>query len=101
MECVIILMMILDHGIHICQMMSFEEIDNALDLITVNGAKTMHIQDEYGLEEGKPANFIVLEAKSEFDAVCERAGILASVRNGEYLLKKEPQVIQTDIEILK
>ena len=39
----------------------------------------MHIQDEYGLEEGKPANFIVLEAKSEFDAVCERAGILASV----------------------
>ena len=29
------------------------------------------------------------------------AGILASVRNGEYLLKKEPQVIQTDIEILK
>ena len=95
------MMMILDHGIHICQMMSFEEIDNALDLITVNGAKTMHIQDEYGLEEGKPANFIVLEAKSEFDAVCERAGILASVRNGEYLLKKEPQVIQTDIEILK
>ena len=80
---------------------AFEEIDNALDLITVNGAKTMHIQDEYGLEEGKPANFIVLEAKSEFDAVCERAGILASVRNGEYLLKKEPQVIQTDIEILK
>ena len=58
---------------------AFEEIDNALDLITVNGAKTMHIQDEYGLEEGKPANFIVLEAKSEFDAVCERAGILASV----------------------
>ena len=80
---------------------AFEEIDNALDLITVNGAKTMHIQAEYGLEEGKPANFIVLEAKSEFDAVCERAGILASVRNGEYLLKKEPQVIQTDIEILK
>ena len=95
------MMMILDHGIHICQMMSFEEIDNALDLITVNGAKTMHIQEEYGLEEGKPANFIVLEAKSEFDAVCERAGILASVRNGEYLLKKEPQVIQTEIEILK
>jgi len=61
----------------------------------------MHLQDDYGLEEGKPANFIVLEEKSEFDAVCERAGILASVRDGEYLLKKAPQVIQTNIEILK
>ena len=31
------MMNILDHGIHICQMMSFDEIDNALDLITING----------------------------------------------------------------
>ena len=29
------MMNILDHGIHICQMMSFDEIDNALDLITI------------------------------------------------------------------
>jgi cytosine deaminase len=84
------MMMILDHGIHIAQMMSFEEIDKALNLITINGAKTMHIQNTYGLEKGKSANFIVLDAQSEFDAICERAGILASIRNGEYLVKKEP-----------
>ena len=49
----------------------------------------------------KKLGYVEAKMKSEFDAVCERAGILASVRNGEYLLKKEPQVIQTDIEILK
>lgn len=95
------MMMILDHGIHICQMMSFEEIDNALDLVTVNGAKTMHLQDVYGIEEGKPANFIVLNAKSEFEAIQERAGIMASVRGGKFLLRKDPEVIHTELEILK
>lgn len=95
------MMMILDHGIHICQMMSFPEIDHALDLVTVNGAKTMHLSKEYGLEEGKPANFIVLNAKSEFEAICERAGILASVRNGAYLIKKEPEIVHTSVDILK
>ena len=39
------LMNILDAGIHICHMMSFEEIKNALDLITINSAKTLHIED--------------------------------------------------------
>ena len=61
----------------------------------------MHIGSSYGLEEGKPANFIVLNAKSEFEAVCERAGILASVRGGEFLLKKDPEVVHTDLDILK
>ena len=37
------MMMILDHGIHIAQMMSPEEIANALDLVTLNGAVTMNL----------------------------------------------------------
>ena len=64
--------------------------DNCLDLITVNGARTMNISEKYGIEAGKPANFIVVDAKSEFEAVCERADVVASVRDGEYLFKKAP-----------
>lgn len=94
------MMNILDHGIHICQMMSFDEIDNALDLITINGAKTMNLDDVYGIEVGKDANFIVINAKSEFEAVCERAGVLASIRNGKYLFNKIPEKVNTDIELL-
>ncbi|WP_270646777.1 cytosine deaminase [Paeniclostridium hominis] len=95
------LMNILDAGIHICQMMSFEEIKNALDLITVNGAKTLHIQDKYGIAEGKDANFIVLNAKDEFDAILERVGVNCSVRKGEFLFKRAPEVIDTKISLLK
>ena len=95
------MMMILDHGIHIAQMMSPEEIVNDLDLVTTNGAVTMNIEDHYGIEEGKPANFIVLDAKSEFEAICERAVVLESVRNGEFLFRKVPARVTDAIDLLK
>ncbi|MEG1241684.1 MAG: cytosine deaminase [Oscillospiraceae bacterium] len=95
------LMNVLDNGIHIAQMMSFEEMENALDLITVNGAKTMHLSDVYGLEVGRPANFIVLNAQTPFDAVAQRVNVDCSVRDGEFLFRRSPEVITTSIDILK
>ncbi len=82
------LMNILDNGIHLAQTMSFDELDRCLDLITYNGAKTLNVEEQYGIEEGKPANFLVLDADSPFEAVRQRADVLASVRNGEYLFKR-------------
>ena len=84
------MMNILDHGIHICQMMSFEEIDRAFELVTVNGARTMHLMDEYGIFAGRPASFLVLEAESVFEAIRNRVGVLRSVRKGEELFVREP-----------
>ena len=95
------MMNILDHGIHICQMMSFEEIDKALDLITVNGAQTMHLSDEYGLEVGKPASFLILEADSAFEAIRQRADVIRSVRNGKELFVKQIVPVKTEIDLLK
>ncbi len=95
------LMNVLDNGIHICQMMSFPEIDHALDLITTHGAVTMHIQDEYGLDAGKPANFIVLDADSPYEAVRCRTGVLRSVRYGKELFVREPAPVKTDLAILQ
>lgn len=94
------MMNILDHGIHICQMMSFEEIDSALDLITVNGAKAMHLSDEYGLEAGKPASFLVLEADSAFEAIRQRADVVRSVRNGRELFVRQAAPVKTGIALL-
>lgn len=83
------MMMILDHGLHICQMMTPYEIENALDLVTINGAKTMCLaQEHYGIQIGRDANFIVLNAKSEFEAVCERADIWLSIREGNKLFER-------------
>jgi len=82
------LMNILDNGIHMAHTMSMAQLDTCLDLITYNGAKTLNVEAQYGLEVGKPANFLVLDAQSPFEAVRQRADVLASIRNGEYLFKK-------------
>ena len=73
------MMNILDNGIHLAQIMSPQEIEKDLDLITYNGARCLNIQDTYGLEVGKDANFIVLNGDSPFDVIRNRANVLASV----------------------
>ncbi|MNJ66569.1 cytosine deaminase [compost metagenome] len=61
----------------------------------------MRVNEEYGIEAGKPANFIVLDAKDAYEAIRERADVLASIRNGEYLFKREPQRNEIEIDFLK
>lgn len=93
------LMNILDNGIHMAQLMKEEDFEKDLDLVTTNGAKAMDLDDSYGLDIGKDANFIVLDAASPFDAIRNRAECLASVRCGEFLLKKAKRTYEIDLDI--
>lgn len=79
------LMNVLDAGIHICHLMQPEEILRALDLITINGAKTLGLGTEYTLAVGNPANFIVYDGGCEWEVVRNRASVLRSVRKGNTL----------------
>ncbi len=83
------MMNILDNGIHLAQIMSPEEVKTNFDLITYNGARCLNIQDSYGLEVGKQANFIVLNESSVYEAIRKRVDVLASVRNGEFLFRRK------------
>lgn len=56
-------------ALFLCQMSGYEEIQDVLDLITANAAKTLRIQDRYGIEEGKPASFLLLDAPNAFEAL--------------------------------
>ncbi|QPT41458.1 cytosine deaminase [Oligella ureolytica] len=93
------LMNILDNGIHLAQTMSFEQLDTCLDLITFNGAKTLNIEEQYGLDVGKPANFLVLDALTPFEAVRQRADVLSSIRHGEYLFKKPEPSYEIELDL--
>ncbi len=92
------LMNILDNGIHAAQLMRVEDFPRNFDLITYNGAKLMKIE-EYGLEEGKPANFIILDAPDEFEAQRNRVECLASIREGEFLFKKQPRAYDIEVNL--
>ena len=93
------LMNILDNGIHMAQLMKEEDFEKDLDLVTTNGAKAMDLDDSYGLDIGKDANFIVLDAASPFDAIRNRSECLASVRCGEFLFKKAKRTYEIDLDI--
>ena len=91
------LMYVLDAGFHICHLTAPEYMSRALDLISCNGARTMNLGDRYFLKEGNPANFIVIDASSDFDALRNRAGVLMSVRGGKVLFKKKPVEFEEEL----
>lgn len=93
------MMNILDNGIHASQLMRESDFDHNLDLVTYNGAKLMGLEAEYGLEPGKPANFIVLDADSAFDAQRRRVECLASVRQGRFLFQKAWPSYQIELKL--
>ena len=95
------MMNILDNGMHLAHYTHIDEINKAFDLVTLNGAKVMQLEAQYGIEAGKPANFIVLDAGDAYEAIRERADVLSSVRNGEYLFKRAPRTNEIAHDFLK
>ncbi len=70
-------------GLHVCQLMGYDDIMNSYKLVTTNAAKTLHLGNRYGIEENRPANFIVLDAKNYYDALNHNAVVLSSYKNGK------------------
>lgn len=84
------MMDVLHMGLHATQIMGYTEIMNSYRFVTKNGARTMQVQDSYGIEVGKPANFLIFNAKNWYDALNERAELLYSVHNGNVLVETKP-----------
>ena len=77
-------------GLHVCQMMGYEEIMDSYKLVTHNAAKTLHIAGRYGIEAGKPASFIVLDAENYYDALTRDSAVLCSYKNGRKIAENSP-----------
>lgn len=73
-------------GLHVLQLTGYEDIQNSYKFITHNGAKTLHLKN-YGIRLGNPANFIVYDATSYYDALTNNSKLLYSVHNGNFLVK--------------
>jgi len=93
------MMNILDNGIHLAQIMSSEDVKTNFDLITYNGARCLNIQDNYGLEVGKTANFIVLNESTVYEAMRKRVNVLASVRDGNFLFRRKEMAYDVPLSL--
>ena len=79
-------------GLHVCQMMGYQEIMDSYKLITHNAARTLHISARYGIEVNKPASFIVLDAQNYYEALTRDSVVLYSYKNGEKIAENSPSI---------
>ena len=79
-------------GLHVCQLMGYEDIMNSYRFISTNAAKTLHLGESYGIRVGNPADFIVMDAPNYYDALNRNAVVLLSCKNGRKIAESTPAV---------
>lgn len=84
------MLQVLHMGLHVCQIMGYDQINQGLDLISYKSARTLNIQDNYGIEEGKPGNLIILPAENGFDALRRQVPVRFSIRHGKVISETQP-----------
>ncbi|HIF9110365.1 TPA: cytosine deaminase [Photobacterium damselae] len=84
------MLQVLHMGLHVCQIMGYEQINQSLNLISTHSAKTLNIQDHYGIHLGKPGNLLVLPAENGFDAVRRQVPVRYSIRSGRIIAQTQP-----------
>lgn len=88
------MLQVLHMGLHVSQVMGYDQINNGLDLISENSARTLNIQDQHGIEEGKPGSLLILPAENGFDALRRQVPVRYSVRNGKVIAETQPATTQ-------
>lgn len=84
----------LSMGVYAGQLMGYQQLQNSFNFITYNGAKTLHISADYGIEVGKSANCILLDGTNFYDVLNEHRSVLFNIRHGKVLVETKPAEIK-------
>ncbi len=74
---------------HYAQLSGYEELRSLIDMITVNGARALGLED-YGLAPGSRADLVVFDAPSEMDALRLIAPRRLVIRAGQVVARTVP-----------
>lgn len=77
-------------AVHVCHMTGRPEVNACFDMVTDNAATTLGIADRYGIEEGKPANLILLDAPDKWDAIRRQAAVTLVIKGGRIIAETAP-----------
>lgn len=84
------MLQLLHMGLHISQLMGYSDINDSLSFIGENSARALQVQDEYGIEIGKPASLLILPAENGYDAVRRQTPVQYSIRRGKVIAETRP-----------
>jgi len=76
---------------HVCQLTGAEQLESLRNLITTHPAQAMGWKD-YGLDQGRPADFLLFKAKKFSELLRARVPPLLVVKGGKILCKTESPV---------
>lgn len=79
-------------GLHVCQMMGYQEIMDSYRLVTTNAAKTLHLGEGYGIATGRPANLVILNGEDFYNVLNHKGNVLASYHQGKLISETTPAV---------
>ncbi len=71
------------------QLSGYSQVPQLFDMITSNAAGLLMLRN-YGIREGNPANLVILDADSEFDAIRLVSEARYVIRNGRVVCRTEP-----------
>ena len=83
------MLQVLHMGLHVCQLMGYQQIHDGLKLITHHSARTFGVTD-YGIAAGNRANLIILPAENGFEAVRRQVPVRWSIREGKVIAETQP-----------
>ncbi|UGS43177.1 cytosine deaminase [Pseudocitrobacter corydidari] len=83
------MLQVLHMGLHVCQLMGYQQINEGLKLITHHSARTLGVTD-YGIAPGNTANLIILPAENGFEAVRRQVPVRWSIREGKVIAQTQP-----------
>ncbi len=93
------MLQVLHMGIHASQLTGYEQMMNSIDLITTNSAKTLHIENNYGIHVGKDANMIVVDGVNAYEVIRKQAVVTHSIRKGAVIARTKP--VETSVTLDK
>jgi cytosine deaminase len=77
-------------ALHFTYMSGLEEIPEMLRCATERGARTLGVEDEYGIEEGKPADLVVYDAPSALEVLRLHPARRWVIRRGRIVAETTP-----------
>lgn len=77
-------------AVHVAQMTGRDEMRSVFHMVTDGGARTLNIQEWYGIEAGKPADLIVLDADDELDALRRQSVVKLVLSKGTVVAQATP-----------
>lgn len=84
-------------ALHVAQMGSVEDKRALFDAVTVNSARILGLED-YGLEKGRKADLVILQARDPLEAIRLKATRLYVIKGGKILAQTPPRLARLALE---